>query len=224
MPKLDASPANRNTYGLLALGLAALALLALAIPELVRLRSGWPLNASWYPPVVGPGDETCFYFPDADAISSVKGYWGGESIVVARFEDDPDGQPFGIESTTRQADWGPTVQVGPADRSVRQQPWVRLRLPGDDRFAGKVLTLRIALHLRYLSFHDGKVAEDCENRFDLTGEKLALAVPRAGNAYKILTWSGLAMGAVLLLMSLLVRIVAACALRRSAFPAEVLPE
>ena len=60
----------------------SLALLALALPELMRRQSAWPLNADWYPPVAGPGDETYLYLPDS--ISSIKGYWTGKSKVTAQ--------------------------------------------------------------------------------------------------------------------------------------------
>ena len=113
-------PAATRFHGLLAAGLALAALLALALPELMRQQAGWPLNADWFPPVAGPGDEIYLYLPDS--ISSIKGYWTGTLTVTATVDQEPQASGFDIESSTRQVDWGRSIRPSPANDRLPSGP------------------------------------------------------------------------------------------------------
>ncbi len=190
--------ARSGRYGLLALGLAVAALLALALPELMQWPSGWALNADWYPPVVGPGDTTCFSLPCS--ISSIKGYWTGTSRVTARVEGEPQAAEFPIDSSTRQADWSRWNQAERDERPSRRQLWVRVKLPSGAEYAGKTLVCKIALTVRYPDIRNdgvlGTSVRDC-NVHDIT---LKLAAPLSARTYCAWWWGGFAAGAVGLML------------------------
>ena len=61
----------------------------------MRRQSASPLNAAWYPPVAGPGDEPYLYLPDS--IASIKGFWTGTSPhVTAHIASERQGGEFSI--------------------------------------------------------------------------------------------------------------------------------
>jgi hypothetical protein len=225
-------PPAMRPHGLLASAAAVLALLALALPELVRQQSAWPLNANWHPPVAGPGDEIYLYLPDS--IASVKGYWTGTSKVTAQvasrpkagdqvIPEPPPGE-FAIESSTRYADWGLSIDnVKPSERSTRQPLWVRLKLPSGGEYAGKILVCKIVLTVRYPVIHNDDRFETSVSDFQHEAN-LDLAAPLAGRMYQRWWWGGFAGGELLLIVSILARLSGAAALRRMANPAEILEE
>ena len=202
-------------YGRLALVLAVAAGLALAFPELMRQQSAWPLNADCYPPVVGPGDTTCVYLPNW--ISSLQGRWAGASRVTAQVASAPRTGEFALESSTRQGDWG-AVQARPGQRAVADRLWVRVKLPPNEKYAGKILACKIVLTVRYPLADTVDIATE---QFQQEAT-LELAAPLAGRTYQTWWWGGFAGGAVLLTGSILVRLTAAAALRWTANPAEIL--
>ena len=206
--------------GRLAFIAAVAALLALALPELARQQSDWPLNANWYPPVVGPGDETCVYLPDS--ISSIKGYWAGQSTVTAQVDGAQQAAEFSVESSTRQLDWGHSIDnVKPSERSTRDRLWVRVKAPSGENYAGKTLLCKIALTVWYPVLRNDDSFETAVQgyRHEAT---LKLAAPLAARAYQRWWWGGFAGGEFLLLVSVLARLMGAEALRRTANPAEIL--
>ena len=214
---------SRRFHRLLALGLAAAALLALALPEWMRQQSGWTLNPNWYPPVAGPGDVTCLYLPES--ITSLKGYWNGRSKVTAhvagdRAAGDRVPQEFEIASSTRQTDWGHSIQNRASERSSRARLWVRIRLPADEEFARKPLVCTVELTVQYPVFHDAGFTPSV-SRFQQEAT-LELASPLAAQAYRTWWWGGFAGGTALLLASIILRLRGARALRKTANPAEVL--
>jgi hypothetical protein len=222
-PLPSSGPTSPRFHSLLALGLAAAALLAVALPERMRQRAGWTLNPNWYPPVAGPGDETCLYLPES--ITSLKGYWNGRSKVTAHMMGDHaagDGAPheFEIASSTRQTDWGHLIQARANERSSRARLWVRIRLPADEEFAHKSLVCTVALAVQYPVFQDAGLTPSV-SRFQQEAT-LKLASPSAAHAYRTWWWGGFAGGTTLLLASILLRLRGAQALRKTANQAEVL--
>ena len=214
-------PRAPRLYGRLAIGLAILAILSPALPELMRMQAGWPLNADWYPPVAGPGDETCYYLPDE--ISSIKGFWTGTSKVTAQVAGESAAGELAVASFTRQADWGRSIQAQPGEHATSARPWVRLKLPGGESYAGKSLACKIALSVRYPVVHNDAVFATVAQ--DYQGEAtLKLAAPLAARTYRTWWWSGFSAGAVLLIASMITRLAGAEALQRTAKPASILEE
>src|SRR5262249_47786060 len=134
-------------HGLWAIALVVTSIAAFGCPELLRRHFDWPLNTDAFPPVVGPGDATRIFLPQA--IESVKGYWRGKSRFTARLADEPQGKIYPLPCSTGLAEWSDSMLVPKGEEANHQRLWVRLELPADIPAAGKKLQCTVQLQVEY---------------------------------------------------------------------------
>jgi hypothetical protein len=148
-----AQPGNASPAGvsrahlwplLLVYGVLVLAVVVCAAPEGVRLLSGWTLNDSCDPPVVGPGEKVRVEFPRR--LGTVGGKWNGQAEVrLLNGEENRLPADYSIPVSTNSATWGDTIEVLASHANEETPVWAELYLPDDPSLAGKSLRLQIDL-------------------------------------------------------------------------------
>jgi hypothetical protein len=172
------------------------ALLALAAPILLRVVRGWPVNGSWYPEVVGPGDEAYVYFPTK--ITTVKGYWKGRPHAqIANAAEFNLANPT-LKATSQNDTWGEKISIGSKEsKESTKSLWVRVVLPPNPELAGKTVDLDLKLDVEFPQLRGNEwfpATSQSEHR-----SSIQLASPGAGKAYKSAWWWGMCGGAALIL-------------------------
>ena len=193
------------------------ALLAILSPSVVRDSQGWPFNRACYPPVVGPGDSTCFYMKQS--LQSVKGYFRGMAKATAR---DIDGGPeFAVAAHSSDADWGQTIQVKSEEKASNSRLWVKLDLPDKAGLAGKQLQCNVILAATFPKIDPAGNSFHVEHQTFEDALPLHLGPPHSGRTYQKIWWCGTLGGMALVLLSGMMRIVNARRLRQQALPTSV---
>jgi hypothetical protein len=193
------------------------ALLAILAPSIVRDRQAWPFNRNCYPPVVGPGDSTCFYM--RQTVRSIKGYFRGSVTATAR--ETGGGPEFGLGAHSSDADWGQSIQVESGEKDSSARLWVKLDVPGKAELAGKEIQCRILLSAAYPKADPvGNTFHVEHGTFD-DALTLQLGPPRSGSTYRTIWWIGALGGMALFLLSGTLRLGDARRLRKQALPTSV---
>lgn len=194
-PEPVADPKGGLFWGVF--GAAALALLLIVAAELVRLASGWPLNAAWHPQVAGPGDTPWTHFNKR--IETVGGYWRAQNVLVHVLNP----QEVGIANaqwaaSSHHSDWGDKISVKSGQKRSSRQLWARVNVPPEANLAGKEVSLKIILDVEFPVLRGNNAFENDRDVSEHT-TSLRLASPRAGKTYTTLWWVGLVGGGLLLL-------------------------
>ncbi|HTW95045.1 MAG TPA: hypothetical protein VMD30_09645 [Tepidisphaeraceae bacterium] len=195
-----------------------IALLSLAAAELLRMVHGWPINAAAYPPVVGPGDTTCFYMQEQ--IDSVNGYWRGDPKAMLTVAGG-GGAPVSADCTTNQNDWGDTISVDSDAKHNHPTPWIEMTIPNDASLAGKVIDCDISLDVQYPQL-TGDSSFQTEDQTMREHQTLSLASVGAGALYTQVWWGGGIAGMVLILLAARVLTRSARHLQTRAHPTKIL--
>jgi hypothetical protein len=197
-----------------ALALAALAILTAIVPEVARLAQGWPANAEAWPPVVGPGDEARIYMNQS--ISSIKGYWRGSPEATIKAGD----KSLQAKAKTNDNSWGGTIMAKSSEKSNSSTPWVAVTLPNAKTLANKTVGCDIDLSVTYPESYGGSSFRTTSSKMHRS-LKLDLADAGAGDTYAVMWWAG-TLGAIFVaLLSGVLLVVAARALRSKAHPTQV---
>ena len=165
-------------------------------PSLARKSHGWPFNAYCYPPVVGPGDSTCFYM--RQSIHSIKGDLRAEVKATAREDNGPE---FPLAADSSDADWGTSIQAKSAEKTGTARLWVTLGVPDKPELAGKQIECQVDLTATF------PVVDPNGNTFHVEHGQfqdrltLQLGAPRAGHTYQTIWWCGAFGGMGLFLLS-----------------------
>lgn len=202
----------------LALPLLFAAVLLAASPELFRVARHWPLNPSFYPPVVGPGDTTRFYMPEK--ISSIKSYWRGTPDVALTPEGSTD--EVQVEAKANQNDWGHSISAKSSETRSTSHPWLELMIPDDAKLANKAAQADMILEVQYPEVVD---SSNFVTKHQVMHEKgtLHLAAANAGHEYNSLWWEGAGLAVALMIIAGLFLTSAAKSLRTRAIPTRVMP-
>jgi hypothetical protein len=220
-PDLAKEELPRPRLGLLhafALCGMALGILPFVSAELVRLALGWPLNRDWYPAVVGPRDESRFYFPET--IYSVRGLWDGRDPAAELLNAPEVGlAPERLEATTHHDRWGDRINSKQEERWGSARTWVDVRIPDAPPLGGKNLRMRIDLTATYPADRGTQFVNE-EQAFTQTAIVRLADTPRAGIVYASLCRGG----ALWLFLMSLALMLAALSFRHEAYPAKVVAE
>jgi hypothetical protein len=200
-----------------ALALMVAAVCGIMAPEVMRMASGWPLNADWRPPVAGPGDETTLYL--SESIESIKGYWRGTASATATIDGEPDAAEVPVSAVTEDDSWGNSISAKSSEKSSGSRLWVTLTLPDREDLTGKTLDLSIELTATY-PVSQGNMFDESTDTFHETAE-LQVASAGAGKTYNTLWWGGTLGGAAVLLAMTLSLKRAAKSLKKKALPTTV---
>ena len=177
--------------------------LACIAAEGMRMASGWPtVNVDYSPnPVVaGPGDTINLYV--GPGFSSVKGYWRARAdyTVVTILEDSevpleamdefrikPDGKT-----------WGKSISFkGSATETA--YPSANVTIPDTAEYAGKVLSMRIEMNIKYPSMVGSSSFSEYSK--DVSQDyRFTLGPPGCGSTYNLYWKVGLGMAALLFLV------------------------
>ena len=173
----------------LAMGLLCAGLFLMALPEGVRLASGWKENDKFFPAVVGPGDHPTFYFDRK--IHSIKGYWRATSIAA-----EMDGKK--LTATAKDNNWGNSISVKSSEENDQETIWLKIEMLGGSELANK--DAKLNLKVQYVA----PVMSGSSNFREEEGEAaetplLHMASPGAGKLYKRLAWLGVMVGSGLVL-------------------------
>jgi hypothetical protein len=207
-----------SRFGPVAFVCCVAALLGLLSPSIVRDSQGWPFNQNCYPPVVGPGDSTCFYM--SQRLQSVKGYYRGTVTATAR--EAGGGPEFTLRAQTSQADWGQTINdVKAGEESSSARPWVTLDVPGKAELAGKQIECRVQLNAAYPVANPGGKTFHTEQGTFSDNLSLQLGPPRSGSTYRTIWWCAALGGMSLFLVAGALRLGDAWRLRKQALPTSV---
>lgn len=199
-------------------GLLAVCVLAAASPELARLASGWSLNEGWFPQVAGPGDEPYIWFPQK--ISSIKGYWVGQSRAEVTNAAEVGLQQSGLPSCTNHTSWGDNIRAKSSEKSSSSTLWVGVQIPKDPNLAGKTLNLRLHLTVKYPKLMGNNHFDEVQEEFSHSA-LLELSSANAGSQYRNLWWFGVGGGGAVTLLMGLSLIACAGRLRKDALPTNV---
>lgn len=175
----------------LAMGLLVAGLFLMALPEAVRLFSGWKENVKFFPAVVGPGDHPTFYFDRK--IHSLKGYWRATSIAA-----ELDGTK--LTATAKDNNWGNSISVKSSEQNDEETIWLKINLPEGSEWAKK--DAKLDLKVQYVA----PVMSGSSNFREEEGEaaespQVHLASPGAGKLYAKLAWLGVLGGSGLVLVA-----------------------
>ena len=198
--------------------LAVTGLLAVLAPSVIRSSQGWPFNSGSYPPVVGPGDSTCFYM--RQSIKSLKGYFRGMVRATARPADG--GPQFALAAKSSDADWGQTIQAKASEKSQNVRLWVTLFIPDKADLAGKTINCDLNLAAQF------PVTDPTGSHFNIVHQEfqdsltLELGPPHSGGAYRQAWWFGVIGGMTSFLIGGLLRISDARRLRKQGLPTSVM--
>lgn len=209
----------RSVMHKLALVLVLAAVGLAAVPELIRSSRGWPVNDECYPPVVGPGDETRVYMKDK--ITSLKSYWRGTPIAVARVPGG--GRELTMKSKTNQNNWPDSISVKSSQKNSTSTPWVEVLMPNDPAVAGKTVECAIHLGVTYPAAVGSNAYEHRTARMSRTVPIHVAADAGAGAAYSGWWWKGTVVAMAVVLVGAQMLLGAARGLARRAKPTRVLP-
>jgi hypothetical protein len=176
----------------IALLLLALGCVALFGPELERRAKGQALNADFYPPVVGPGDEPTVYMNES--VTAVDGRWRGSGGATVLNADKAGVSTDTLDGRSRDSDWGSTISTKTKTNSVT--PWIVLQVPDDAKLTGKTLDLDVYLHLTYPKLTGDKQFLDADGEFR-RHTTLSLSDAHAGATYYSRWWAGMIAGGLL---------------------------
>jgi hypothetical protein len=194
--------------------------LALLAPDLLRIASGWTINAnSVYPEVAGPGDEVKIWFPDR--VSSVKGLWNGTATVEVANAAEVSLAGGNLKATTNNATWSQTIRVKSSEKNSSSRLWVRVQLPPQADLAGKTLQLRMRLNVNYPAMAGGNRWNPAQGAFT-HNTAVKLSAPNSGSQYTTWWWAGMLGGSLLVLVPSALLAVLAGAFRRKALPTQVI--
>ena len=175
----------RSVTHRLAVPLLFASIVMAAAPELLRMSKHWPLNPQYYPPVVGPGDDTRFYM--ADSISSIKGYWRGRPEAALAVAGSKEKIP--LQTTTNQNDWGHSISVKSSEKSTSSHPWLELTLPDNASLEGKQAHCDMRLDVAFPQVEGTSSFVTHRDSFSQSTD-LQLAAAHAGRQYTSLWWEG----------------------------------
>jgi hypothetical protein len=196
--------------------IALVRVIAIISAELARLASGWPVNATCYPPVVGPGDSATISFDQT--LNTVKSHWRcnfqAKIVAPGNFATLP------LRVANRINNLGQRMRVKSSEKNATVTPWVVLTFPVDPALAGDILDITVGGQASYpimmgnSAFTDGSTP--LSRQLSIT-----MAPPGAGKSHQTLAlgggWGGvavLALGGFLLARS-------ARSSRSEALPTEV---
>jgi hypothetical protein len=154
-----------------------------AAPPLLSGLNGWAVNESCHPPVVGPGDTTCFYFDST--IVSVNGMWNGS--VNATVSNAPQPGLPALRATTKHSSWGNTISGKSVSNSTNKM-WAQVHFPEDPQWSGKPLELDLAVSANFPFEYLGGFVEK-RGTFSHHAA-VTLSTPGAGTIYHRAWWMG----------------------------------
>lgn len=204
------------SFMVLPLMLAALGLLAL--PQAMLKLSSWPVNANAYPPVVGPGDETCCYL--TEKVKSIKGMWRGSAKAEGRVAGAQN-EKFALGAASSTSTWGQNISAKSSEKELNGILWVNLTVPDDPKIVGKEVDCDVQLNVTY-PVAQGNSFDD-QNRLVKQTMRLTLAPAHAGRQFVNYWWTALLGGGGLVLLIGLIRFSLATGLRKQALPTRVFP-
>jgi hypothetical protein len=211
----DYATPSRSIFHLMALVLVLASVGLAAAPELLRSARKWPLNTACYPPVVGPGDHTRIYMPDA--IQSVKDYWRGWPTAAIHY----NGESSALHATTNENTWDSTISVKSEEKSTTSHPYVDVTFPTSADLAGKTVTCDLDLALEY-----PQITASGDKYHVIKGKMhhtlmIDLAPAGAGTQYNSTWWSGTSLAGVLIAFSSLLLYLSARSSAGQAKPTKV---
>jgi len=173
-----------------------------ATAEITRLASGWPLNRTCDPVVVGPGDDSCVYLPHE--VNSIKGLWHGSASVAVLNAKELGLTNEQLPAVSKSSTWGERI-IGKHVSSENSPIWTSVTIPDTADLAGKDMRLHIEMQVRYPAAHGLRSFQDEQQDFE-DAVDLHLASPHAGILYRALWWGGWMIGgALVVLMGLRLR-------------------
>lgn len=113
---------GKHPVGFIMLGLALLLMVA---PEGLRNLKGWKENSNWFPAVMGPGDDSTYYFHGG--IHSIKGYWNGQ--VKAQLTSPGLDKPLTLTAKTQDNKWGDTISAKSSEENESVSLWTTVTMP-----------------------------------------------------------------------------------------------
>lgn len=180
---------NRWPMLLLCLGLAGI-----GAAEGYRAIGRLPLNAGWYPPVAGPGDEPYLYF--YRKIQSIKGYWKGNGLAeVLGAEGAAPEASWSVSGD--QDSWGSSISAKSSEKYSSSTPWARVKIPADPALAGRTVRLNVRLDYSFPEAEGGGFSTRSDSQQE--SRELRLGSPGCAARYGTLWWAGGLLGAVLFL-------------------------
>lgn len=191
-----------------------------AVPELIRASRGWPANDECYPPVVGPGDETRVYMNEK--VTSLKSYWRGTPIAVARVAG-VGGRELPMKAKTNQNNWPDSISVKSSQKNSSSTPWVEVVMPNDPAVAGRTVECAIHLGVTYPASVGSNSYEHRTARMSRNVPINVAADAMAGARYSGWWWKGTVVAMAVVLVGAWMLIGAARAMERRARPTRVLP-
>jgi hypothetical protein len=187
-----------NAGQIIALVVMAAGALVIAAPELARALGGWPVNAGFYPPVIGPGDTARAYFPRT-VIYSIKSYWRGSATArVANAAAIGLAVPQ-VQARTNEDSWGDRISLKRSEENGSSKLWVDLTMPDKPELAGKTLDLELSVNVQFPAGGGGSF-HNAQNTYQPKA-RVQLASTRAGFTYQALLLFGSLGGAVLIVLA-----------------------
>lgn len=192
----DSLPRSTTVVQSVAIVLSLVGLCILPAAEILRMASGWTINASSFPPVAGPGDEVTVYWPKS--LDCLKGYWKGSATVEFA---DTEGKvpPAALPATCRTEEWGQFVG-GKGTTNRDTVIWTKVQLPDDPGLKGKTVKLISKIDVVYPHSTGIFGFENREEQFAHEFQ-LRLSAPKAAATYHDIWWAGMAIGGVLIVAS-----------------------
>ena len=182
--------------------------------ELVRHVLGWPINPECRPGVLGPGDESRFFF---ESHKSVDRKWYGQVTVEVANASELGLADTRVSATTKQDSWGHIIYVKSDSEDAFFRPWVDVHIPESAKLAGKKIELNVKLLMTAPVLH----GDHYENEQSTLTTKVSIQLadrPGAGKLYAYILFGGGFLEALGLLAMSLVLVASAVALRRTASP------
>jgi len=215
-PAHHVSP-SRSPVQIAALAALLIGAALLAVPEIMRSVKGWPVNDVSYPPVAGPGDVARVYMDSS--ISSIKGYWRGWPEVSIQ---GPQGEAIEATATTNEKSWGSSISAKSSEKSSSSTPWLEISLPDRPDRAGQSIEGRMKMKVLYPAMSGSSSFDEIEQTLQRTVQ-LKLAGSGAGRQYNAIWWQATVAGALLILVSGIMLVMSANALKKRANPTQVYP-
>jgi hypothetical protein len=189
----------------------------------LRAAQGWPLNSSWHPEVVGPGDTAWVWFPHS--LRSIKGYWRAVALNAMVANPQELGNiPNQISVTTRDTDWGNNISVKSGERDNSASIWIRLHVPNRPELIGKKLKVQVNLTAAFPVVDPANRNKFIVQQMPVNHTvEIDLAAPRAGFLVSAFWWIGILGGAMAFSLAGAFFMVRASTLSRFGLPTRVIP-
>jgi hypothetical protein len=181
----------------LAYGMLLASMGAFFAQALVLLAIGGKPNASWYPQVLGPGDEGYLYF--ARRVECVGGHWRGtvDVQVLNAKELGLDGAALQIRGRTREDSWGQTISISRrGSKTSSPALWAYVAFPDDSRLVGKTVDLQINMRVNYPRLVGSDAYDDRHIEMISERHQVTLSSARSGSVSRTFWWIGLVGGFV----------------------------